>query len=398
MDEKGFLLGLGARTKIIYVKDFGKKVLLQGKVDFCQNSFRATFDTYVYIDGNREITTIIECVSGSNKAIDPLIIFKGKQHQRSWYTDGPKEGAFFAVSENGWTNTNLALYWIQHVFDRQTKEQAGQGYRLLLIDGHSSHHNYPFLKYCLDNRIIPFCMLPHATHHLQPLDVGIFGPYATYYGQEVDKETRLSFGTLNIGKHNFWSLLRRAREKAFTPTTIASGWRQSGLIPFNPRLVYLQLPGEHTPEPISNPPSSPISVTVPKTPRSIRKLTKKVLQGSTSTPQRRQTNTLLNSVEHLIVSNELLRYDLIEVKKALEAKPKRNFKRLVGPGAFALPDLIKMGELLDQQEQEKNTRKNNSRASKQATRNVNTPIVNEDIEHEEEEIEVEVLDSIEVGI
>jgi hypothetical protein len=107
---------------------------------------------------------------------------------------------------------------------------------------------------------------------------------------------------------------------------------------------------------------------------------------------------LLNSVEHLIVSNELLRYDLIEVKKALEAKPKRNLKRLVGPGAFALPDLIKMGELLDQQEQEKKTRKNNSRASKRATRNVNTPIVIEDIEHEEEEIEVEVLDSIEVGI
>jgi hypothetical protein len=33
MDEKGFLLGLGARTKIIYARDFGRKVLLQGKVD-----------------------------------------------------------------------------------------------------------------------------------------------------------------------------------------------------------------------------------------------------------------------------------------------------------------------------------------------------------------------------
>jgi hypothetical protein len=33
MDEKGFLLGLGARTKIIYHKDFGRKLLLQGKVE-----------------------------------------------------------------------------------------------------------------------------------------------------------------------------------------------------------------------------------------------------------------------------------------------------------------------------------------------------------------------------
>jgi hypothetical protein len=254
------------------------------------------------------------------------------------------------------------------------------------------------MEYCLDHRIIPFCMPAHATHHLQPLDVGIFGPYATYYGQEVDNETRLSHGTLNIGKHNFWSLLRRAREKTFTSTTIASGCRESGLIPFNPRLVYLQLAGEHTPEPISTPLSSPISVTAPKTPRSIRKLTKKVLKGSTSTLHKRQTNTLLNSVEHLIVSNELLRHDLIEVKKALEAKPKRNYKRLVGPGAFDLQDLHKMKEAADEKEKQKDGKKGKRRASKRATQIGNTPVVDEEIEDEVEVVEVEVFDSIEVGM
>lgn len=32
MDEKGFLLGIGSRCKIIYHKDFGGKQLIQGKI------------------------------------------------------------------------------------------------------------------------------------------------------------------------------------------------------------------------------------------------------------------------------------------------------------------------------------------------------------------------------
>jgi DDE superfamily endonuclease len=109
------------------------------------------------------------------------------------------DSAFFAISQNGWTNTEIACCWIEHVFDAQTKLKAGSSHRLLLIDGHSSHHNYPFLKYFLDNRIIPFCLPPHATRDLQPLDVGVFGPYQLYYGQTVDEELRLSHGVLNIG-------------------------------------------------------------------------------------------------------------------------------------------------------------------------------------------------------
>jgi hypothetical protein len=84
---------------------------------------------------------------------------------------------------------------------------------------------------------------------------------------------------------------------------------------------------------------------------------------------------LLNSVEHLIVSNELLHHGLIEVKKALEAKPKRNYKRLVGPGAFDLQDLHKMKEAADEKEKKKDGKKGKVRASKRATQIGNTPVV-----------------------
>jgi hypothetical protein len=251
------------------------------------------------------------------------------------------------------------------------------------------------LRYCLYNRIIPFCLPSHATHDLQPLDVGVFGPYQLYYGQAVDEEVRLSHGVLNIGKHNFWYLLQQARVKTFISTTIASGWRKSGLVPFNPRIVYSQLPGEHTPEPSTRSRSSPISPTTPKTPRSARRLMRKVLKGTTSTPQKRYANKLSNTVEHLLVMNELIHHDLVEMKKALESKPKRNQKRLTGIGAIALEDLIRIKEELDRKEQEKANRKGKGRASKQATQSAESSIVVEDIVDDEEGSE---LDAIEVDM
>ena len=67
---------------------------------------------------------------------------------------------------------------------RPTSESALKArdeYRLLLFDGHSSHVNPRFLDYYVENKIIPYCLPPHTTHRLQPLDVLIFGPYKHYY-------------------------------------------------------------------------------------------------------------------------------------------------------------------------------------------------------------------------
>jgi hypothetical protein len=225
-------------------------------------------------------------------------------------------------------------------------------------------------------------MPSHSTHDLQPLDVGIFGPYAIYYGQEVDTETLKSHGILNINKSNFWPLLKRARAKTFISTTISSGWRESGLYPFNPRVVYTRLPGEHTPEPIPILLSSPTSVVVPTTPRSIRKLTTKVIKSSSSAQHKILINRLSNTIEHLLVDNELFRQDLIEVKRALQDKPKRNQKKLVGPGAFELPDLIKMKEALEEKEREKAAKKGKGRARKQATPSKETSTNDEDVDVE----------------
>lgn len=43
---------------------------------------------------------------------------------------------------------------------------------LLLLDGYTSHYNPGILKTAAEEGIIVFCLPPHMTHLLQPLDNG----------------------------------------------------------------------------------------------------------------------------------------------------------------------------------------------------------------------------------
>jgi hypothetical protein len=237
-------------------------------------------------------------------------------------------------------------------------------------------------------------MPSHSTHHLQPLDVGVYGPYQTYYGQEVDVETRLSSGILNINKGNFYRILSRARVKTFTLSTITSAWAKAGLIPFCPRVVYSLLPRQHTPDALNGNKSSPISPTTPTTPRTTRKVVKRVIQDSQGSPAKKRARKLSSTVERLIVTNHLLTQQLLDAQKALRNKPPINKKRVPGIGVVSSTDIQKLIE--EQQQKTNNKKKDTDRKKKvlatkgsSSQNNIEVEVVEEEVELEEEMVEVE---------
>ena len=87
------------------------------------------------------------------------------------------------MSENGWTDDVLCKEWFTKSFVSQATEcrktSANPDAPILLIyDGHGSHDKYALIQEAMDNNIYLLCLLPHTTHKLQPLDVGIFGPFS----------------------------------------------------------------------------------------------------------------------------------------------------------------------------------------------------------------------------
>lgn len=71
------------------------------------------------------------------------------------------------------------------------------------MDGHVSHMTWEFFDFCLNHKIVPFCLPPHSTHLLQPLDVGLFGPLQKHYSNILDEDMEESGGDTGINKGTF---------------------------------------------------------------------------------------------------------------------------------------------------------------------------------------------------
>ena len=75
--------------------------------------------------------------------------------------DDKNEIAYFAATQKGWSNENIGIHWLEHIFDRHTKEKAGHHRRLLIVDGHNSHLNMRFINYADRHRILLLDVRPH---------------------------------------------------------------------------------------------------------------------------------------------------------------------------------------------------------------------------------------------
>ena len=116
------------------------------------------------------------------------------------------------------------------------------------MDGHGSHINMRFLNWAIEHRILVAAYPPHSTHRLQPLDVSLFGPLATFYSQELDQFIFESQGLCGITKRDFFRLFFPAWERAFSVENINSGFTKTGIYPLDasPVLTAVGLP---VPEP-----------------------------------------------------------------------------------------------------------------------------------------------------
>lgn len=123
---------------------------------------------------------------------------------------------------------------------------------LLILDGHSSHLTPEFDQICKENDIISLCMPAHASHLLQPLDVGCFAVLKRVYGGLVMEEMRL--GVNSIDKDDFIQLYPIAREAAFKAQTIQNSFKGAGLVPLDANHVLDKLNIQLESFPPSQPP------------------------------------------------------------------------------------------------------------------------------------------------
>jgi DDE superfamily endonuclease/Tc5 transposase DNA-binding domain/helix-turn-helix, Psq domain len=315
-DESGYALGLIGTAKVVTRRDRkGRPPLLQ--------------------PGNREWVSTIETANARGLSLPPLIIFAAKTFRSTWFSQELPAGFAFTVSDNGWTTDQIGLWWLETIFEKYTKEHTKGQYRLLILDGHSSHLTPQFDQFCSAHSIIPLCMPSHSSHLLQPLDLSCFGPLKRAYGAQIEDYQRL--GVNHIDKQDFLEAFSLARITAYKPTTIISGFRGTGLVPFDPTQVLKRLRIERTPPP---PPSSPISHTSrsstfqPTTPRTVRQLHRQIRVIEREAPYSPYVGQIIKGCELALHNTRLLAQENQDLRRMNQ---KQQQKKEQGKSATYFP-------------------------------------------------------------
>ena len=182
--------------------------------------------------GNKSQVTVIACVSATGHVLPPFVIFDAKQLNMEW-TKGEVTGTRYGLSSTGWVDTELFKDWLVTHF---LTNAVGGRPLMLVLDGHSTHYQPELIKYARQHDVILFCLPPHTTHESQPLDASVFKPLKLHWHEACHAFVEKNPGK-SITKYNFSKLLNTAWGKTMSPSIISSGFKRTGIYPFNPHAI-----------------------------------------------------------------------------------------------------------------------------------------------------------------
>ena len=185
-------------------------------------------NVYAQARGTSEHITLLCCASAAGIALPPMIFFSKCFPGGSYRFDGPDD-ALYAKSDSGWIDSELFLSWMKKVF---LKHCGSQRPVLLFVDGHASHITLDVIDVAKGNDVLLFCLPPHTTHALQPLDVSVFKSLKSHFSKAIHA---LSFTKKDfvVSEREFARVVKTPFERAFSISNIKSGFSKCGIYPFN---------------------------------------------------------------------------------------------------------------------------------------------------------------------
>ena len=190
----------------------------------------------VNTSGDKTQVTVLACVRADGCYMPPMVIFK-----RSDLTEDLIQGeipnTLYGLSKSGWMDGDLFAKWFNFHF---LKHAPSERPILILLDGHSSHYSPKVIREAALAGVILFCLPPNITHLAQPLDVTPFHSLKSHWYNACDQYMSSHPGK-RVTIYNFSELFSQAWFQAMIPRTIMSGFRATGVYPFNRRAI--SIPG-----------------------------------------------------------------------------------------------------------------------------------------------------------
>lgn len=175
--------------------------------------------------------TMIGGVNGAGNSVPPLFVFP-RVHFKPHMLKGAPPGSVGAASPSGWSNETIFISYMEH-FIHHVKPGPNNP-QILIMDNHESHYSPEIIAKCKEHHISVVTLPPHCSHKMQPLDKSVYGPFKSFYNRAMN-DWMNSPGNAGrpVSIYEVAELAGVAYELAFTMKNITSGFRSTGIVPFN---------------------------------------------------------------------------------------------------------------------------------------------------------------------
>ncbi|XP_052741963.1 uncharacterized protein LOC112051831 isoform X2 [Bicyclus anynana] len=176
-------------------------------------------------------TLVTTCcfISAAGQALPPVLIFPRKNY-KDHMIKGTPPGTLGLANPSGRMNSELFVKTMRHFIKHtsSSKENAS----LIIMDTHESHLCIEAIDLAKENGVTILTLHPHISAKMQPLDVGIFSPFKSYYNAAMDSWLLNNPGK-NVTIYDLAEFIGTAFTRAMTPMNIINAFRKTGIYPFD---------------------------------------------------------------------------------------------------------------------------------------------------------------------
>ncbi len=195
---------------------------------------RGTKNPSCVTSSTKSQVTVLCCVNAAGDCIPPFVIFDRK-NLNPQYCIGEVPNTYYGLSTKGWIDTALFQDWFCHHFLCYAPRQRPL---LLVMDGHSSHFSPEMIEIAAEEQVVLFVLPPNTTNLTQPLDKGVFSSLKSSWKQVCHQFISENPGRI-ISRYDFSALFNQAYENSMTIKNIKSGFRTTGICPFDKTAIML---------------------------------------------------------------------------------------------------------------------------------------------------------------
>lgn len=188
------------------------------------------------VSGERgSMITMCMIINALGNTVPPVFIFPRARFHDSMLFGAPTGSLGLAnSSKSGYMIGPLFLEVLKHI--KKHTRCSVDNKILLVMDNHESHCTLDAVLFAKDNGIVLVTFPPHCSHRLQPLDVGVLGPFKSKL-RVAQNDWMVSNPGKTISIHNLAGLANTAYAASFTSKNITAAFQKTGIWPFS-RLVF----------------------------------------------------------------------------------------------------------------------------------------------------------------